>query len=253
MNNNKCIYFDCRTGVSGDMVLGSLVDLGADVHQLEQELIKLNLGEFHLEARKQEHYGVQGTNLFILKEGHDHHHHHHGHSHRSYKEIEKIILEADLKEAIKKRGISIYRAIAAAEAEVHETDMEQVHFHEVGRDIAIMNIVGTAICLDFLGVDQFTCSELRDGTGFITCSHGEIPVPVPAVKALLKGTTFKLVQENTPGEMVTPSGLGILKGIQARYVPVMPGIPGLTGVGLGKNELGKFSGLTAYLLDKSIK
>lgn len=248
MDKNKSIHFDCRTGVSGDMILGSLIDLGAPLHLLEQELKKLNLCDFKLEARKEENYGIWGTNLFFLEELHNLHH---GHSHRSYREIEKIIFDSKLKEEIKKRSIAIYATIGESEAAVHETDLDHVHFHEVGRNVAIMNIVGVAICVDLLGVSRFTCSELIDGTGFITCSHGEIPVPVPAVKAMLKNTGFKLVQENTAAEMVTPSGLGILKGIQTVYLPAMPEGTRKSGVGFGKRELGKFSGVTAHLLDKS--
>jgi len=277
MDKKYELHFDCTTGVSGDMILGSLIDLGVNIDRLKQELSKLNLGSFELDSRAEEKYGIKGINVYIQEKDqehnhiHDHNHshdlnhehnHEHTHSHenhlagnsqRSYKEIERIIINGNFSDGIKNRAISIYKTIAEAEAKAHETDIEHVHFHEVGRNIAILNIVGAAVCLELLEVEKITCSELHDGTGFIECSHGLIPVPVPAVQELLKGTGFKFVQEEKNVEMVTPSGLGILKGLHASYVKVTPVAPLKVGYGFGKKDIGELSVVSAYLLDKSCK
>lgn len=250
MSGKRSLYFDCTTGVSGDMILGSLLDLGINIEQLSEELSKLKLGEFDFMVNKEEKYGVRGVNVTIHQKNS---HHHHEHCHRSYREIEKIILDGKFSKGIESRAISIYKAIAEAEASVHQTDLEHVHFHEVGRNVAILNIVGTAICLEWLEVEEITCSELHDGTGFIECSHGLIPVPVPAVLELLKNTGYKLIQEVENQEMVTPSGLGILKGLHTVYTGEIPTPPTKIGYGFGKKELGRLSVVTGYLLDKSCK
>lgn len=246
MEKTNSIYFDCKMGVSGDMVLAALIDLGVSVETLKKGLLKLNLGDFDIEIIEEEKYGTKGTNVYIREceptcE----------HTHRSYRDIEKIVINSNFSEGIKTKVISIYETIAQAESIVHETDIDNVHFHEVGRNIAILNIVGVAICLELLGVGKVYCSELHDGTGFVECSHGIIPIPVPAVKELLKDSCFKFIQENENTEMVTPSGLGILKGLGAVYIEKIPGNPLKTGYGFGKKEMDRLSVVTAYLLDKS--
>ncbi len=262
MEKTSSIYFDCKMGVSGDMVLAALLDLGVSVETLKKGLLKLNLGDFDIEIKEEEKYGIKGTNVYIkeLEPLHEHFHDHdystqenieEKHMHRSYREIEKIVNKSNFSEGIKAKVISIYETIAQAEANVHETDIDNVHFHEVGRNTAILNIVGVAICMELLGVRNIYCSELHDGTGFVECSHGIIPIPVPAVKELLKNSCFKLVQEKENTEMVTPSGLGILKGLGAVYTEKMPGKPVKVGCGFGKKELDRPSVVTAYLLDKS--
>lgn len=263
MSKTYGLYLDCTTGVSGDMVLAALLDLGVHVDTLKSGLEKLNLGAFHLEVREEEHYDQRGQNVYfsVTKEEknhhsegeseHDHHHHQGHHGERSFREIEKMIKDSILSEGIKNRALAIYETIGEAEAKVHETDLDHVHFHEVGRDTAILNIVGVAICMELLGIERVYCSELHDGTGFITCSHGTIPVPVPAVQALLKDMNLKLVQEDCFAEMVTPSGLGILKGLGAIYLEKMPTGSVKTGAGFGKKDLGRLTVVTADLLDKS--
>jgi len=262
MGKTNSIYFDCKMGVSGDMVLAALLDLGVSIETLKKGLLKLNLGDFDIEIIEEERYGVKGTNVYVkeVEQPHVHNHENHlfekddkeeKHMHRSYREIEKIINHSNFSEEIKAKVISIYETIARAEANVHKTDLDNVHFHEVGRNTAILNIVGVAICLELLGVGNIYCSELHDGTGFIECSHGIIPIPVPAVKELLKDSCFKFVQERENAEMVTPSGLGILKGLGAVYIEKIPGNPVKAGFGFGKKDMNRLSVVTAYLLDKS--
>ena len=246
--NKKSIYFNCKTGISSDMTLACLLDMGANVNTLREGLLLLGLDEFDIRLKKEERYGIKGSNVFFdsvnNKAKAD------KHFHRSYREIEEIINSSRLSEEIKNKSISIYKAIGEAEAKVHETDLDNVHFHEVGRDTAVLNIVGVAICLEELKVGSFFCSDIHDGSGFIQCSHGKIPVPVPAVLAMLEGTEYRLVRDDFDTEMVTPSGLGILKGLGALNLDITDEDKKIFGCGFGKKDVGKLSVLKAYLLDK---
>ena len=262
MTKHKHLHIDCTRGISGDMILASLVDLGVHPDNLISGLSGFGWTVSPENFRREERDGTSGLNIYFeapaVSHSHDddHHDHHHqpgDHSHRSFREIEAMIRKSSLTGAIKATAIAIYEVIGEAEAQVHETDLDHVHFHEVGRDTAIMNIIGVAICMEVLQIGRITCSDLHDGTGFIECSHGRIPVPVPAVRAMLEGTSYRLVQEEVETEMVTPSGLGILKGIKALPVAGIPGKILATGIGFGKKDTGRPQGIRAYLLDKSVK
>ena len=191
------IFIDCSNGVSGDMVLGALLDLGVDRTHVTKELNKIGLSLEQPDADaggKEEHF------------------------HRAFREISELITNSDLSRGVKDTSLRIYKTIAIAEAEVHMTTLQDVHFHEVGRDKAIANIVGVAIALEALNVDEVYVSPIHDGKGTIICSHGEIPVPVPAVTAMKSQCDYDFVTEHIEMEMVTPSGLGVLIGIGARKV-----------------------------------
>ena len=198
------LYIDCTGGVSGDMILKGLIRLGGSAEAAQ----KMELPQ---ECRQESGQKAGGGTA-----------HHSHHSHRSHSEIRSLIERSSLDEKVKETALSIYRVIAQAEAKVHGSDEENVHFHEVGRPEAIRNIVGTAAALESLGIDEIFCSEIHDGTGTIICSHGEIPVPVPAVAAMMETCNYRFVSEEIETEMVTPSGLGILIGIGARPAEEMP-------------------------------
>lgn len=228
------IYIDCTNGISGDMILNALIGLGADTRVAEGLVIET--GENHPQ---------------VCHDAHAHHgHHEHHHSHRSHKEIKSIIRESSLPEQVKDTMFSIYKVIAAAEAKVHQTDEENVHFHEVGRDQAIRNIAGIATAIADLGADGIYCSEIHDGKGFIQCSHGRIPVPVPAVMAMRETCDYRFVTDAIETEMVTPSGLGALIGIGAVCVQELPqGKVVKTAVARGGRDTGK-EGLKAMLIEE---
>lgn len=189
------IYIDCSNGVSGDMVLNALLDLGVDRSYVTKELNKIGLS---LE-QPEDSSGAEDE-----------------HFHRAFREISELITNSDLSPGVKSTSLRIYKTIAIAESEVHMTTLQDVHFHEVGRDKAIANIVGVAIALEALNVDEVYVSPIHDGKGTIMCSHGEIPVPVPAVRAMKSQCDYEFVTEHIEMEMVTPSGLGVLIGIGAR-------------------------------------
>lgn len=227
------LYLDCTSGISGDMILNALIGLGADIGVAEELVI--GMGENHPQN---------------CHDAHGHHGHHEHHLHRSHKEIKSIIRESSLPDQVKDTMFSIYKVIAAAEAKVHQTDEENVHFHEVGRDQAIRNIAGIAAALADLGVDGIYCSEIHDGKGFIQCSHGRIPVPVPAVMAMRETCDYRFVTDAIETEMVTPSGLAALIGNGAVCVQEPPqGKVVKTAVARGGRDTGK-DGLKAMLIEE---
>ncbi len=219
------IYFDCSNGISGDMVLNGLAALGVSPAELKDALKG----------------AVSCCGCACTNDDHD------MHSHRGYAEIKDIILDSRLSDNAKEIAFNIYKTIAEAEAEVHGSKLEETHFHEVGRDEAILNIMGVAFCLDKLDIEEIYCSTICDGHGFIQCSHGEIPVPVPAVMAMRNVCDYRFERVDAATELVTPSGLGILIGIGAQYAEAMPETEACVMVeSKGKRDTGR-GGLKIYL------
>ena len=190
------LYFDCTNGIAGDMVLNGLAALGVDDEMLKEKLT-----------------GVVPPDCEHCHE--DEHGHEHHHSHRSYEEIKGIIENAGLSKRAEGIALKIYETIALAESKVHGTPLSETHFHEVGRSQAILNILGVAICIDELGIEKVYASKVNDGKGTIICSHGEIPVPVPAVSEMMKVSDLSFGTLDVDTELVTPTGLGILMGLDA--------------------------------------
>lgn len=247
----KILYFDCSSGISGDMTLGALLHLGADIERLRAELGKLEVTGYSLVARKRQKNGVTGVDLDVVigdgireekrAKNREDVHGETGHDHGSYSSIRAMIENSGLSDKVKRMASAIFAVIAEAEAAVHDLPPEQVIFHEVGAVDSIVDIVGTAICVDMLGVDEIHCSPVHDGSGFIGCRHGLIPVPAPAVIEMLKGSGIRIITEDVDTEMVTPTGIGILKGLRAKCGR-MPEISVLgAGYGFGKRDTGRFN------------
>lgn len=245
----RVLYYDCFSGISGDMNLGALVDIGVDKDYLINELLKLNISGYKLNIKRDVKNGISGTKVDVVLEsnhehsrsdhhqhsndhGHEHitkyewnnssidvhvhkhkhnHIHMHGttnhHEHRNLKDIEKIIDSSSLNENIKNISLKIFEKVAEAEAKVHNKTIEEVHFHEVGALDSIVDIVGAAICLDYLKVDKIKCSTVEVGSGFVKCAHGLLPIPAPATAEILKDISIKT---NIPFEATTPTGAAIL-------------------------------------------
>jgi pyridinium-3,5-bisthiocarboxylic acid mononucleotide nickel chelatase len=213
----RILYFDCFSGICGDMTLAALVDLGVPEEHLRSELGKLGLGGWKLRFSPGSKHGICGTRAdvdllptplkggsrltaFPAKES--------AHGHRAYKDIKAMIEASALPDSTKVRALAIFGALAVAEAEVHGTSVEEVGFHEVGAVDSIVDIVGAAICLDYLKPDRVLASTVELGGGFVNCQHGLIPVPAPAVVELLKGVPVKsgaVMMETT-----TPTGAAVL-------------------------------------------
>jgi len=207
----KILYYDCFSGISGDMNLGALIDVGVDEKYLLDELKKLHLYEYKIEINNGCRKGINGVKVDVKLE-----HHHdknessieHHHEHRNLKGILEIIKDSSLNESVKKASYEMFKLVASAEAKVHKKDINDIHFHEVGAVDSIVDIVGAAICLDYLKVDKVICSTVEVGSGFVKCAHGLLPVPAPATSEILKNIPIKSI--GIPFEATTPTGAAIL-------------------------------------------
>ncbi|SHF17507.1 nickel pincer cofactor biosynthesis protein LarC [Clostridium fallax] len=215
----KVLYYDCFSGISGDMNLGALIDLGIPYNHLTSELDKLNIkNEFEIYIEKAIKGGITGTKVNIIdsnNKDHTHCHNHHHHHHRSYKDIKDIILNSSLSESIKNLSIKIFDKVAISESKIHNKSLEEVHFHEVGAIDSIVDIVGCAICIDFLKVDLIISSPIEIGYGTLKCAHGILPVPAPATAEILKGVP--VIAKNVSFEATTPTGAAIIKSIATNF------------------------------------
>ncbi|MFZ5352496.1 MAG: nickel pincer cofactor biosynthesis protein LarC [Bacillota bacterium] len=254
----KVLYFDCFSGISGDMTLGALLDLGIEEALLKDKLKLLKLEGYEIKTEKKLKNGIMGTELTVLlkddKHEHDHDHghnhvhhhehevhkghhhehihHHHAHEHRSYRDILKLIEDSELNMNIKALSKKIFNVIAEAEAKIHGKAVEEVHFHEVGAVDSIVDIVGAAICIDALKVEDIMFSKIPLSTGFVKCQHGIFPVPAPATMEILKGVP--VYYNNAGFELVTPTGAAIVKALGTDFgMPEDVEIESI-GYGLGK-------------------
>ena len=202
----KILYYDCFSGISGDMNLGALIDLGVDEKYLLGELKKLHLHEYRIEIISDSRKGIKGTKVDVILT--QHHNEEHHHEHRNLNDIQDIIYKSTLNENVKKASYEIFKIVAKAEAKVHNKSINEVHFHEVGAVDSIIDIVGAAICFDYLKVDKVLSSTVEVGSGFVNCAHGLLPVPAPATSEILKNIPIK--SSAIPFEATTPTGAAIL-------------------------------------------
>ncbi len=237
----KIAYFDCFAGISGDMLLGVLLDLGLDLAALERELRKLPLAGYRLEAARVNKRGIQATKFNVILTGsegdhladsefqevaqptsgmdHPPDHHHPDQPQRPLAEILSLIERSSLSDRVKATATAIFTRLGQAEAQVHGVSLEQVHFHEVGGVDAIVDIVGAAIALEELGVERVYASPLHLGSGFVRAAHGLLPVPAPATAHLIAGVP--IYSSEVKGELVTPTGAAIITTI-AQFRPLPP-------------------------------
>lgn len=233
------VYFDCFSGISGDMVLGAVVDAGVSPEVLSTELVKLNLtDEFRLSFEKSTKHGITGTKAIVDTYDDEHKDDHHQHPHGPSRHLSDIFellnasqLQPNLCETVKK----IFDRLAEAEAKVHNKEKYKVHLHEVSGIDSIVDIVGSVIGLDLLGIEQVYASPLSLGRGFVRCAHGMMPVPVPGTMELLQGIPIR--QTDIPKELVTPTGAAIITTIAEGY-GVMPNMYiDSIGYGAGTRDL----------------
>lgn len=223
----RIAYFDCFAGISGDMTLGALVDAGLSIEVLKSELAKLHLHDYEIRQEKVIKLGITGTKIHVTCQE--------GHIHRHLQDIVQIIENSELVEEVKEKAIAIFRRLAEAEAKVHGTTPEQVHFHEVGAVDAIVDIVGAVIGLYKLGIEKVYASAVHTGKGFTQAAHGTIPIPAPATLELLRG--IPVYTRDIPFELVTPTGAAILSAYCGDYgeMPVME--VEKIGYGAGERDL----------------
>jgi uncharacterized protein (TIGR00299 family) protein len=217
-------YFDCFSGIAGDMILGALLDLGADEAVLKKELQKLPLTGYDLIIQKIKSNHITATDVTITVTEDQHH--------RSLSEINDILTRSSLPPQVKKLSQDIFHNLGEAEAKIHDVDIEEVHFHEVGAVDSIIDIVGSVISISLLGVDTIICSPLPLGHGFVSCEHGLLPLPAPATVELLKGIPVYTVERNQ--ETVTPTGAAIIKTLSNQFGEMPPMNIRKIGYGSGK-------------------
>lgn len=265
MHDGNTLYLECRSGISGDMTVAALLDLGATEEYLREELRKLPVDGYEIQVKKVVKSGLLVSDFDVIQrdevpahththehgdsEAHVHTHDHmHPHVHRSWAGIEKMLLESDLKPRVKALSLQMFRTVAEAEAHVHGRSMAEVHFHEVGAVDSIVDIVGTAACLDELNVDKVLVSELTEGYGHIRCQHGVLPVPVPAVLEIAAAHHLTLHQIEQEGEMVTPTGAAIA-ALSEGQCPGAYCVKKI-GMGAGKREYKTTNILRAMLIEE---
>lgn len=225
----KVAYFDCFAGASGDMILGSLLDAGLELARLKEEIAKLRLSHYDIDVRKVSKKGIGGSQALVLVDE-DYHHHHHRHLH----DIENIIGGSDLAENVKKQSLAVFNRLAQAEAHVHQTRIENIHFHEVGAMDAIIDVVGSVAGLAALGIQRVFCSPLHVGSGTVECAHGTLPVPAPATAELIKGKP--VYSTGVKGELLTPTGAAILTTLAHDFGPMPAMTVDRMGYGAGSSE-----------------
>ncbi len=213
----KVLYFDTSSGISGNMTLGSLLEITEDKEYLLEELKKLNVDGYNIEISKKVKNGITATYVDVIL--HEHHHSH-NHEHRNLHEIYKIIDESNLEEDTKNLSKKIFLKVAEAESKVHGKSIDEIHFHEVGAIDSIIDIVGTAILINRIRPDKIISSIVNDGHGFIECAHGTMSVPVPATSEIFASSNVKFRQIDEDTELVTPTGAAIIATLAEEFIPL---------------------------------
>jgi pyridinium-3,5-bisthiocarboxylic acid mononucleotide nickel chelatase len=285
----RILYLDCFSGISGDMFVGALTDLGVAPSVFEWELSKIALEDHHLHFERQQRKGIEGVKFGVHagavhvhsehehhgdhdhQHEHDHgdhhhdddHHDHHGHNHaaheqelvptgehRTYRDIVQLIDESDLSDFTKKHSLGVFRRLAVAEAKIHGCSIDDVHFHEVGALDSIVDVVLACVGIESLDVGEIHFSQLVDGQGSIHCAHGEYPIPSPATIEILTG--LPLSQIAVPFELITPTGAALVAEFQSS-VGTFPAIqPIKTGYGLGSRDLAERANVLRAILGEKI-
>jgi len=255
----KILYYDCFSGISGDMNLGAMVDLGIDKEYLIGELNKLNLKGWELIVEKDQRHGIHGTKVTVKQTRHEH-------AHRHLSDIEKIINDSSLDNRIKVLSLKIFMKIALAEASVHRIPLDKVHFHEVGAIDSIIDVVGAAICFNALNIEGVHVSPVELGSGFVKCDHGKLPVPAPATAEIIQGIPVR--KGGVDFEATTPTGAAIIATLGTEFGQEStikiektaygighkehPLVPNLLRVFLGEKTVASESGHTALQLECNI-
>lgn len=264
----KTLYLDIFSGISGDMFLGALVDLGVSALDLKQQLARLPLGGYEIQVERRQKCGIEGVKLDVLltdehaenaareqthdrAHEHDHSHPHaHDHDHaavpetaastpthnRNFTEIGALIRSSTLSPWVREKSLAVFRRVAVAEGKIHGLPPEQVHFHEVGAVDSIVDIVGACVGLELLGRPRVLAAAVTEGTGWVRCAHGRFPVPAPATLEILGARGVPVSQCDEPHELVTPTGAALLAEFVEVFGPLRGFTPQRVGYGLGTRD-----------------
>ncbi len=261
----KTLYLDIFSGISGDMFLGAMVDLGVDFDALEAELKKLKLEGYTLSANRRQKCAIDGVKFDVhLADGgegdhshshshdhshehshsHDHEHSHehshgsddgHGHS-RNFAQISEMIHKSTLSDWVKQKSVAVFQRVANAEGKIHGMPPFEVHFHEVGAVDSIVDIVGGCIALELLGKPRVRSGPVIEGTGFIMCAHGRFPIPAPATLNILAERGVAITQCEEPNELITPTGAALIAEFAEDFGPMQNLTPEKVAFGLGTRD-----------------
>lgn len=253
---NKLLYLEGASGISGDMTVAALLDLGANREKLDAVLKSMNLEGFEYQVSRKSSYGIAGTDFDVIL--HDHHHHEHEHEHghhhehRNLDDVCAVIDRGTMTDGARELAKKIFRIVAEAESKAHGVPVSEVHFHEVGAIDSIVDIVSAAVLIDDLGIRECVVTGLAEGSGYVHCQHGDLPVPVPAVLNIAQAHGIALRTSAANGEMVTPTGIAIAAAIRTRdRLPAEYKIE-KTGIGLGKRDFGRANILRAMILEETL-
>ncbi|MBR2980001.1 MAG: nickel pincer cofactor biosynthesis protein LarC [Myxococcaceae bacterium] len=249
--SRKTLYLEGASGISGDMTVAALLDLGANREKLLAALNSLGVEGYEVVIEKKNSYGLAGLDFDVRlhSESNDegiHAHDHHKHRHLA--DIEEIIDRGELTEGARALAKKIFRIVAEAESEAHGCSVQSVHFHEVGAVDSIVDIVATAVCWDDLQLDECIVTGLHEGCGFVQCQHGLLPVPVPAVVNIARAHGITLRPTANKGELVTPTGIAIAAALRTKTALPSEFQVDKIGIGLGKRDIGRANMLRAMIL-----
>ena len=276
----RILYLEGAGGISGDMTVAALLDLGASREKLDAAIGSLNLSGFEYIVRRGKSYGIAGVDFDVTlnsvgehnpghehghehmhehghehmhEHGHEHMHEHghehgHEHVHRGLSEVCAVIDGGNMSERARGLARSAFQIVAEAEAEAHGCSVEEVHFHEVGAVDSIVDIVSASVCYDDLCLDGCAVTGLSEGSGYVRCAHGDLPVPVPAVLNIAASHSIALRRTDVCGEMVTPTGIALAAAFRTSSVLPAEYFVEKVGIGLGKRDFGRANMLRAMIL-----
>lgn len=248
------LYLEGACGISGDMTAAALLDLGANRGKLDAVLQSLHLDGFDYRIEQKSSYSICGCDFDVHLHHSEHHHEehyheHHHHEHRHLSDVYEIIDRGEMTERARSLAKKIFLIVAEAEGKAHGCPTEEVHFHEVGAVDSIVDIVSVAVLIDDLGIENVIVRGLNEGRGFVTCQHGSLPVPVPAVANIAEKYGIVLRPTENDGEMVTPTGIAIAAALRtSESLPAAYKII-RTGIGLGKRDFGRANFLRAMIIE----
>ena len=257
----KALYFDCSSGICGNMTLGALLDIIDDEKYFLDEINKINIDGYKIEISKKDSYGIKGRYVDVIVDGkdeyghehhlegehHDHKHEHsHHHEHRNLNDVNKIIDDSKLDKEVKDLAKDIFMKVAEAESKVHGKTLDEIHFHEVGAIDSIIDIVGTAILINKIKPDVIYSSVVNEGYGFIECAHGKMSVPVPATSQIFVDNHVKFRQIDVDTELVTPTGAAIISTLAKEYRNMPEIVLEKVGYGAGFKDIGYSNLLKVY-------
>jgi uncharacterized protein (TIGR00299 family) protein len=234
----KTIYFDCPTGISGDMCLGAFVDLGVDIERIKKELKKLPVKGYTITATRQRRQGIAGTRFRVKTSR--------ATRQRTYEDIKRLIEKSGLSAEVKRLSLEIFKNLAKAESKVHAVALNKVHFHEVGAVDSIVDVVGTAVAVTSLGSVRVRSSAIPLGSGWVKTEHGRLPVPAPATLELARG--LPVVPSPINSELTTPTGAAIIKTLVEGFGGIPPVTVEATGYGIGGKDFKEAPNLVRIIM-----